>query len=264
MYRRMTAILIAVTMICLTNLTTLADSWQYRHDPTRNDTAMRDVVVNPDAVYGFSPNPESTRLGVYASYDWTDPEFVAQAKAEREAYHQSLYTMYDILHEMRDSGSSVEEMARAVSAERNRLRLASYDNDPEGLAKVKKSNLETYGQEEGPTADQLFEKYGSWETVLQKAFSGNPGMDACCGLYDEYYSLYVELGMVPADEEEEEDKEGDEAGADADSQESDEQAVTEEVAQETDEAGEGSDTVNEDAPQAPETEAAPEDAADAA
>lgn len=108
----------------------------------------------------------------------------------------------DILHEMRDQGKSIEEMARAVSAERNRLRLDSYKDDPEGLEKAKQSNLETYGHEEGPLADELYEKYGSWESVLQKSFSSNMGMDACCGLYDEYYTLYQELGLVEETDEE--------------------------------------------------------------
>ena len=69
-------------------------------------------------------------------------------------------------------------------------------DNPEGLAAVKKSNLEAYGNENGPTADSLFDKYGSWETVLVKSFGTNAGMDACCGLYDDYYTLYLELGMV--------------------------------------------------------------------
>ena len=157
---------------------------------------MKDIVENPDAVYGFSPDPESTRLGVYADYDWTDPAFVTKAQNERRAYHESMDSMTDILYRMREEGASIEEMARAVSEERNRLRLASYENDPEGLAQVKRSNLETYGHEEGPTPDELFAKYGSWTAVLQKAFSSNMGMDACCGLYDEYYQLYIELGYV--------------------------------------------------------------------
>ena len=168
----------------------------YEHDPRENPEAMADIVENPDAVYGFSPNPESTRLGAYAEYDWTDPEFAAQAQEQRRAYHESMDSMTDILYRMREEGASMEEMARAVSEERNRLRLASYENDPDGLAAVKASNLETYGHEEGPTPDELFEKYGSWTVVLQKAFSSNMGMDACCGLYDEYYWLYIELGYV--------------------------------------------------------------------
>ena len=121
---------------------------------------------------------------------------VAKAQEERRAYHESMDSMTDILYRMRDEGASIEEMARAVSMERNRIRLDSYRDNPEGLAAVKKSNLETYGHEDGPTPDELYEKYGSWTEVLQKAFSTNMGMDACCGLYDEYYPLYIELGYV--------------------------------------------------------------------
>ena len=168
----------------------------YVHDPRENPEAMADIVENPAAVYGFSPNPDSTRLGTYAQYDWTDPDFVAKAQEERRAYHESMDSMTDILYRMRDEGATIEEMARAVSEERNRLRLASYADDPDGLAQVKESNLKTYGHEEGPTPDELYEKYGSWELVLQKAFSSNMGMDACCGLYDEYYWLYIVLGYV--------------------------------------------------------------------
>ena len=170
--------------------------FSYVHDPRENPEAMADIIENEDAVYGFSPDPESERLGAYAEYDWTDPELVAEAQKERRAYHESMESMMDILFKMREEGASMEEMARAVSEERNRLRLEAYKDDPEGLATVKESNLKTYGHEEGPTPDELYEKYGSWTTVLQKAFSPNMGMDACCGLYDEYYFLYIELGYV--------------------------------------------------------------------
>lgn len=169
----------------------------YEHDPRENPDAMKDIIENPDAVYGFSPDPESSRLGPYAEYDWTNPEVVEQGRQDRIAYHESLDSLYDILYEMRDEGKSIEEMARTVSAERNRLRLESYRDDPEALEKAKQSNLDTYGDENGPSADSLYEKYGSWETVMQKAFGTNAGMDACVGLYDDYYPLYIELGMIP-------------------------------------------------------------------
>ncbi len=61
---------------------------------------MKDIVADPAAVYGFSPDPASARLAAYA-------------------------------------------------------------DDPEGQAGVKKRHLETYGREEGPTPEELFEKYGS-------------------------------------------------------------------------------------------------------
>jgi len=172
------------------------ESFSYVHDPTLNPEAMKDIIVNEDAVYGFSPDPASTRLGIYAVYDWTDPALVAKAMAERIEYHDSFKSMSDILDKLMGEGASIEEMARAVSNERNLIRLDSYAGDPEGLAEVKRSNLATYGHEEGPTPDELFEKYGSWEIVMQKAFSPNLGMDACCGLYDMYYDLYVVLGLA--------------------------------------------------------------------
>ena len=118
-------------------------------------------------------------------------------KERRRKYHAGMASMLDIIYEMRDENASTEEIARAVSAERNRLRLAAYEDDPEALAKTKESNLETYGQEEGPTPDQLYEKYGSWPLVIQKAFAPNLGMDAVCGLYDDNYQLYIELGLAP-------------------------------------------------------------------
>ena len=190
-----TLLLLAVMLYC--GIAAAEDvGFAYVHDPRDNPVAMADIVENPEAVYGFSPDPQSTRLGIYAEYDWTDPDIVKEAQEERRAYHESMDTMTDILYRMREEGASMEEMARAVSEERNRLRLMSYEDDPEGLAAVKKSNLETYGQEDGPTPDQLYEKYGEWTTVLQKAFSPNMGMDVCCGLYDEYYWLYIELGLV--------------------------------------------------------------------
>jgi len=191
-----------VTALCLAAVFGFAvamektETWHYIHDPAQNPNAMKDIVVNPDAVYGFSPDPESTRLGPYAEYDWTDPVFVAEAQESRREYHKSMASMMDILYRMRDEGATIEEMARSVSTERNVLRLASCKGDPEELAKLKASNLETYGHEEGPTPEELFEKYGSWQTVLQKAFSPNLGMDAVCGLYDENYDLYVELELA--------------------------------------------------------------------
>ena len=192
-------IIVAITLIialCLCACLSTSGSFSYVHDPRLNAEAMKDIVENPDAVYGFSPDPQSKRLGIYAKYDWSDPDVVADAKKQRIQYHQSLQTMYDILNRMTAEGASEEQIARTISAERNRIRLATYDNDPQGLADVKKSNLETYGHEDGPTADEQFVKYGSWSIVLQKAFSANLGMDACCGLYDEYYPEYVKLGFV--------------------------------------------------------------------
>ena len=168
-----------------------AESFHYQHDPMENPNAARDIIVNPEAVYGYSPSPDSVRLKQFADYlDWTDKEEVEAGRREREEYHENFSILYRTIEDMLGQGKNVEEIARAVSKARNEIRLASYEGNPEGLADVKESNLQTYGHEEGPTPDQLYEKYGSWQTVIEKALSSNPGMDACLGLYDEYYDTY--------------------------------------------------------------------------
>ena len=168
-----------------------AESFHYQHDPMENPKAARDIVVNPEAVYGYSPSPDSVRLKQFVDYlDWTNKDEVEAARREREEYHENFSILYKTIEDMLGQGKNVEEIARAVSKARNEIRLASFDGNPEGLADVKESNLQTYGHEEGPTPDQLYEKYGSWQTVIEKALSTNPGMDACLGLYDEYYDTY--------------------------------------------------------------------------
>ena len=174
-----------------------ADAFRYEHDPRLNPKAMKDIIVDPAAVYGFAPSPDGS-LSAYVGYDWSDPAVVngENGRMARIAYHESINEMYTMIDAMQMEGKSLEDIARAVSAKRNEIRMASYVDDPEGLAAAKARNLEKYGHEEGPDADALYEQYGSWETVLEKAFSANAGMDACLGLYDDYYELYVMLGQV--------------------------------------------------------------------
>ena len=164
----------------------------YEHDPRDNPSAMRDVVYNPDAVYCFSPSKaEESTLKDYAdAIDWTDEKQVAKARGQRLAYHDSMQELYDIILDMVKADEEIETIARAVSRRRNELRLEASKDDPEGLVLTKKRNLETYGNELGPTPEWLYEKYGSWEEVLIKALGTNAGIDACLGLYDEYYYLY--------------------------------------------------------------------------
>ena len=184
-------------VLCICSPAALAEqsnsaSFTYVHDPRENPVAMRDIVENSDAVYGFSPSSaEESTLKEYAdAIDWTDPDQVSAARAQRQAYHDSMEELYAMIMTMVKEERNIEAIARAVSQRRNELRLEVYADDPEGLAIVKKRNLDTYGNELGPTQESLYEKYGSWEMVLIKALGSNPGMDACLGFYDEYYDLY--------------------------------------------------------------------------
>lgn len=162
----------------------------YVHDPMENPKAAADIIVDPDAVYGYAPNPDSVRLGAFAKYDWSDEAFVAQMKQEREAYHESIHELYQMKVDMEAQGESVEEIARAVSNRRNEMRIESYKDDPDGLATLKERNLNKFGNENGGTPEYYYEKTGSWEAVIEKAFSTNAGADAMLGLYDTYYDTY--------------------------------------------------------------------------
>ena len=188
-----------VLVLSVSVLSFAANGFTYRHDPRENAAAMRDIVADETAIYGFRPS-ETGSLKMYAAADWSDPVIVEAGRADRIAYHESLKTMYEMLVQMQTEGKSTEEIARAVSARRNEIRLEAYADDPEGLAALKARNLEKYGHEEGPLPDELFAQYGSWERVIEKSFSTNAGMDACLGLYDDYYYLYAAQGDVPADE----------------------------------------------------------------
>lgn len=198
-HKRVFALLLAVLLLTAPVSVFAADDapFRYVHDPRLNPACMADVVVDTNAVYGFSPRPDGGRLSSYAEFDWSDEELIASAREERIAYHESMRELYEMTAQMEAEGKEIEEIARAVSHRRNELRLEAYVDNPEGLEAAKASNLANYGNEFGPTADSLFEKYGKWETVLEKAFSTNSGMDACLGLYDDYYSLYVTLGQIP-------------------------------------------------------------------
>ncbi len=191
----MTVILTVSLIPCRISAAESSGKFSYKHDPAFNQSAMRDIVADENAVYGFRPS-DTGSLKMYASADWSDPAIVEQGRLDRIEYHKSLESMYGMLKEMKAEGKSTEEIARALSTRRNEIRLEAYADDPEGLAAVKARNLEKYGHEEGPLPDELYEQYGSWEKVTEKAFSPNSGMDACLGLYDDYYFLYVALGEV--------------------------------------------------------------------
>ncbi|MBR0529677.1 MAG: VWA domain-containing protein [Ruminococcus sp.] len=172
------------------------DAWNkrfvYQHNPMDNPKAVADIIEDPYSVYGFRPNPESERLGEYASYDWSDPNVAEKARLNRINYHENNDSITELVEQMEREGASAEEIARAATNQRNQNRIASYEasNNLEGLEKMKKSNLEKYGDEMGPSADLLYEKYGSWEAIVDSSKRTNPGMDAVCGLYDKYYDMY--------------------------------------------------------------------------
>ena len=63
--------------------------FSYEHSPMENKKISGDIIVNPAAVYGFSPNPASKRIGLLAAKDWSDGVFVNNEKRERMAAYKA-------------------------------------------------------------------------------------------------------------------------------------------------------------------------------
>ncbi len=61
----------------------------YKHSPIENPRISKDIVADPDAVYGYSPVPLSERFGAYAGLDWSDAVKVNEAKRERVAEYKA-------------------------------------------------------------------------------------------------------------------------------------------------------------------------------
>jgi len=162
---------------------------KYEHDPMEDPTAAADIVVNPKAVYGFSPNPESKRLGLYAEYDWTNPELVEEMRQERILYHNQFDAIFDMVVKGLEEDLPLENIAWAASTKRNLIRLDTYvqNYNKDGYETAIQSNKDKYGSELGLSFSDALAQFGSYEMIILKALSTNPGMDACCGLYDLYY-----------------------------------------------------------------------------
>jgi hypothetical protein len=89
----------------------------------------------------------------------------------------------------KSSPSVNPEGTEKLVEERNANRINSYikNNDFEGLKIVKRSNLETYGDEQGMNIQQALDRYGSYKDIINASIRSNLGMVACTGLYDICY-----------------------------------------------------------------------------
>lgn len=156
-------------------------------NPLDDPKISREVQSDPNAVYGYSPKPDSS-LSKF-EIDWTNPEEVAFARSERIKYLEKLQGKRKVLEEEVDAlikeGKTMEDIARMKVEQRNQERFNSYlkSENMKGLESMKERNLKEYGREEGPTPEQLFKKYGSWEEVVFGTVRSSPAMDVITGLY---------------------------------------------------------------------------------
>lgn len=155
-------------------------------NPLDDPKIAKDVVADPDAVYGYKPKPDSS-LDQF-DIDWSNPDEVAKARAARLEYLENMEAKKTKLNVEVDNylteGKSMSEIAEMKVNQRNVDRINSYveRGDYENLEKLYERNLLEYGQKEGPTVQQLYEKYGSYEEVVYSSVKVNEGMNVILGI----------------------------------------------------------------------------------
>ncbi|MFH8869862.1 hypothetical protein ACIBCC_20555 [Streptomyces griseus] len=105
------------------------------------------------------------------------------ARDQRMRYHGLIADMERTACAMRAEGRSEEEIARTLVRMRNDAKdIVRAGMTPEQVAELEARNQKKYGNPLGPTADQLYLKYGSWEKVSEAATRTSAAVDRELGL----------------------------------------------------------------------------------
>ncbi|MEU9089723.1 hypothetical protein [Streptomyces sp. NPDC048428] len=136
--------------------------------------------------------------------DCTSPEPVvclirSETPAERETARDQRMRYHDLLEDMertecamRAEGRSEEDIARTLVQMRNDAKdVVRAGMTPEQVAELEARNQKKYGNPLGPTADQLYMKYGSWEKVAEAATRSSAAVDRELGLEFRHCSCEV-------------------------------------------------------------------------
>ncbi|MFZ3495916.1 hypothetical protein ACODT5_22310 [Streptomyces sp. 5.8] len=101
-----------------------------------------------------------------------------EAQRTRIRYHGLLEDMHRTEANMRESGASEEEIARELVDMRNQAKeITRAGMTPEEVRILEERNTAKYGNPLGPTADQLYAKYGSWEKVTDASMRTSYAVD---------------------------------------------------------------------------------------
>ncbi|MFG2874131.1 hypothetical protein ACGFYU_03845 [Streptomyces sp. NPDC048337] len=141
------------------------------------------VVVGPLSEDPPSEGPCTSHEPVVCQIRAETPEERVEAQEVRMRYHALLGDMDRTACEMRAQGASEEEIARTLVQMRNDAKdVTRAGMSPEQVRLLEERNMKKYGNPLGPTADQLYAKYGSWSAVSAAATRTNAEVDRELGL----------------------------------------------------------------------------------
>ncbi|QDY81101.1 hypothetical protein FQU76_17495 [Streptomyces qinzhouensis] len=145
--------------------------------------ACGSVVIAPLSQEPPSAGPCDSPEPVVCQIRAQTPEQREKSREIRMMYHGLLVEMDREECAMRAAGAPEEEIARRLVQLRNDAKeITRAGMSPEEVQRLEARNIAKYGNPLGPTADQLYAKYGSWEAVTAAATRTSVPVDRELGL----------------------------------------------------------------------------------
>ncbi|MFF8727112.1 hypothetical protein ACF073_11545 [Streptomyces sp. NPDC015171] len=141
------------------------------------------VIVGPLSQDPPDDGPCTSPEPVVCQIRSETPQQREVARGQRMRYHDLLEDMERTECAMRADGRSEEDIARTLVQMRNDAKdIVRAGMTREAVAELEARNIKKYGNPLGPTADQLYLKYGSWEMVSAAATRSSQAVDSELGL----------------------------------------------------------------------------------
>ncbi|MET4921852.1 hypothetical protein P3L51_05730 [Streptomyces sp. PSRA5] len=160
-----------------------ASAAQHLAPPCRSSVSCGSVVVAPVSQAAPDHGPCTSAEPVVCLIRSETPQEREVARDQRIRYHDLLEDMEREECAMRAEGHSEESIARTLVQMRNDAKdVVRAGMTREQVAELEARNQKKYGNPLGPTADQLYLKYGSWEKVSEAATRTSTAVDHELGL----------------------------------------------------------------------------------
>lgn len=151
--------------------------------PCRSSDTCGSVIVAPVSQAAPDEGDCTSPEPVVCLIRSETPQEREVARDQRMRYHDLLEDMERTECAMRAEGRSEEDIARTLVQMRNDAKdVVRAGMTPEQVAELEARNQKKYGNPLGPTADQLYLKYGSWEKVTEAATRSSAAVDRELGL----------------------------------------------------------------------------------
>ncbi|MFN6944055.1 MAG: hypothetical protein ACK4ND_03840 [Cytophagaceae bacterium] len=137
------------------------------------------IEVNPKGVYGYTSRNNSR----YAKSDFSNVEMVTRNRNIRLEYLKQTKELESAISLMRTQKKSPEQIAKHVVEQRNLQKISARKHMlPDEIKNLEAGNLKRYNNPVGPSPEDLFKKYGDWETVIQKSMQKDPEINLLLGI----------------------------------------------------------------------------------